>query len=146
MNDGEPRRLTIAPDLRALTVRAPWAWAIIRGLKRVENRGWRTSFRGRLAIHAGTSRESDADALTTFGDLGIEPPDELVRGAIIGTVEVVDVLEYAEFLRRFGGPLDRGFARGPFCWVLRDPIPCEPIFCGGNFQLWNVARRLQKRK
>lgn len=40
----------------ALTIKQPWASAIMAGLKRVENRTWRTDYRGPLAIHAGLSR------------------------------------------------------------------------------------------
>lgn len=131
-------------EWKALTIRAPWAWAIAQGWKRVENRSWSTRFRGRIAIHAAVSKESDADAAATFAALGLEPPTEFVRGAIIGTVELVDVLPLDEFLRRFGDDrFDRGFARGPLCWVLREPRLCVPTPCSGNFQLWNVARRLE---
>lgn len=148
----EPRRvveiptldLDASPDLKALTIRAPWAWAIAQGWKRVENRSWATRFRGRIAIHAAVSKESDADAAATFASLGLEPPTEFVRGAIVGTVELVDILPFDEFLRRFGDDrFDRGFALGPLCWVLREPRLCVPTPCSGNFQLWNVARRLE---
>lgn len=139
-----PLDFVAATDLKALTIRAPWAWAIAQGWKRVENRSWSTRFRGRIAIHAAVSKESDADAAATFASLGIEPPSEFARGAIIGTVELVDILPLDEFLRRFGDDrFDRGFARGPLCWVLREPRLCVPTPCSGNFQLWNVARRLE---
>ena len=139
-----PLDLVASPDLKALTIRAPWAWAIAQGWKRVENRSWATNFRGRIAIHSAVSKESDADAAATFAALGIEPPSEFVRGAIIGTVELVDILPLDEFLRRFGDDrFDRGFALGPLCWVLREPRLCVPTSCSGNFQLWNVARRLE---
>ncbi len=38
--------------MRGLTVRHPYAQAIACGLKRIETRGQRTRYRGRLAIHA----------------------------------------------------------------------------------------------
>lgn len=143
-DDVPPLDLAAAPALTALTIRAPWAWAIAQGWKRVENRSWATRFRGRIAIHAAVSKESDADAAATFASLGIEPPSEFVRGAIIGTVELVDILPLDEFLRRFGSDrFDSGFAVGPLCWVLREPRLCAPTPCSGNFQLWNVARRLE---
>lgn len=41
------------PDLRAITVKQPWAWAIAHGGKTVENRSKVTSYRGLLLIHAG---------------------------------------------------------------------------------------------
>jgi hypothetical protein len=37
--------------MKALSVRAPWWWAILHG-KPVENRDWSTNFRGRFYIHA----------------------------------------------------------------------------------------------
>ena len=42
--------------MRCLTVRQPWAWAIVAGLKSIENRSRRTTHRGPLLIHAGISR------------------------------------------------------------------------------------------
>ena len=44
--------------MKVLSVRQPWAWAIIHGGKDVENRNWYTSFRGTLAIHAERFRHS----------------------------------------------------------------------------------------
>lgn len=40
-------------ELRAITVKNPWAWAITHGGKTVENRPRGVSYRGPLAIHAG---------------------------------------------------------------------------------------------
>lgn len=41
--------------MRALTLHQPWATAVALGVKTVETRSWATSYRGPLAIHAGTS-------------------------------------------------------------------------------------------
>ncbi len=38
--------------MKALTVRQPWAWALMEGGKDIENRKWATTYRGPLAIHA----------------------------------------------------------------------------------------------
>jgi hypothetical protein len=37
--------------MKALSVRAPWWWAILHG-KPVENRDWYTNMRGRIYLHA----------------------------------------------------------------------------------------------
>lgn len=42
-------------DVRAITVRQPWAWAIAHGGKTVENRSRGTAYRGTLLVHAGAS-------------------------------------------------------------------------------------------
>jgi len=36
----------------ALSIRQPWAWLIVNGHKDIENRDWRTPFRGRFLVHA----------------------------------------------------------------------------------------------
>mgnify|MGYP001137357808 FL=1 len=47
--------------MRAITVRQPWAWAIVFGQKDVENRSRNIAgrYRGPVAIHAGL-RDDDA--------------------------------------------------------------------------------------
>ena len=38
--------------MKAISVRQPWAWAIISALKDIENRGWPIHYRGDILIHA----------------------------------------------------------------------------------------------
>lgn len=85
--------------MRALTVRQPWAWAIVHGGKRIENRRQFWKYRGPLMIHAGTqlSEEGcmdlpglidDADPSgTLIRDYAVE---DLDRGAVIGMAQLVD--------------------------------------------------------
>jgi hypothetical protein len=40
--------------VKALTLHQPWATAIAEGIKTIETRSWSTSYRGPLAIHAGS--------------------------------------------------------------------------------------------
>jgi hypothetical protein len=49
--------------MRAITVRQPWAWAIVHGGKDVENRTRNIagSYRGPVAIHAGLRLDEDYD-------------------------------------------------------------------------------------
>ena len=39
--------------MKALSVRAPWWWAILHCGKDIENRDWYTNFRGTIYLHAG---------------------------------------------------------------------------------------------
>jgi hypothetical protein len=69
-----------------------------------------------------TRAEYDDAAETIFENIGNCPgAAELVRGGIIGTAEIVDVVTGSE---------SRWFA-GPVGLVLRDPLPIEPIPCRG---------------
>jgi len=119
------------------------------GIKRVENRTWRTHHRGRIAIHAGRNRTRDADARETLAAIGVEVPDDVPRGLLLGTVELVDVVELAAIDRqRTLGDIASGehpellsdpLATGPFCWVLTDPEPfVDPVPMTGKLSLWGV--------
>ena len=74
--------------IKILTVRQPWAWAIIHGGKDVENRSRNIAgeWRGTVAIHAGLS---DMEAWPT------NMPDptsiSIYRGAIVGVVDLCGV-------------------------------------------------------
>ena len=43
----------------ALSVRQPWAWALLYGGKTIENRKWTTHYRGRIWIHASERENHD---------------------------------------------------------------------------------------
>lgn len=113
--------------MKCLTVKQPYAWAIIAGHKRVENRSWSTSFRGRLLIHAGKS----LDALTHQLPDAPPPADQLAFGAIIGYVDVVDCVPVEDVA---GDP----YAFGPWCFVLANPVAIEPIPMAGKLGLFEV--------
>lgn len=109
------------PEL-ALSVRQPWAHAIIHFDKDIENRSWQAvnhglRQRGRIAIHAakGMTREEYEEAAAFIDGLGwtCPGPSALFRGGIIGSVEVVDVV----------GKSDSPWFFGPRGLVLRDPRP-----------------------
>lgn len=78
---------------RILTVRQPWAWAIVHGGKTVENRVRNIAgdYRGPVLIHA--SKSFDDSAWATVEGLSQKRfmPEVDVRGAIIGLVDLVDV-------------------------------------------------------
>ncbi len=110
----------------ALSVRQPWAWAIIDGCKIIENRslgairsgGMRT---GRICIHAASEVKEDEFrwGVWRLQRHGVTPPrpDDLPRRAIIGTVDVVDIIDHS----------DSEWFGGPWGLVLENPVPIDPI-------------------
>jgi hypothetical protein len=93
--------------LKALSLRQPWAYAVIYLNKRLENRSWNTKFRGPFLIHASIGatkldRESHEHLLWMGGHIpGLMPRQKLLaipdfkdmqRGGIVGYAEVVDVI------------------------------------------------------
>lgn len=90
-------------EMRILTVRQPWAWAIIHGGKNVENRvrNIAGSYRGPVAIHVGLSFDNDwqsaslDDAMrphrAVSARTGHTVPWRQCFGSVIGVVDLVDV-------------------------------------------------------
>jgi hypothetical protein len=117
--------------MKALSIRQPWASLILKAGKDIENRCWPTKFRGRILIHAakGMTRDEHEDAIdfavmackakphpeargATFRELGFAR-DDLPRGGIIGSVEIVDCVKYS------ASP----WFMGEYGFLLRDPQP-----------------------
>lgn len=100
--------------LPALSVRQPWAWLIVSGLKDIENRPRRTHHRGPLLIHAGLSLESYTEENIEWlaKKYGVHIPLELDTGGIVGVVDVVDCVETHR---------SKWFIEGNNGWVLANP-------------------------
>src|SRR5580693_6930652 len=94
--------------MKALTVRNPWAWAIVHAGKRIENRSRRTHFRGRFYIHAGVAVPHFRDLLnceTRLGGVqGCPDANEFVYGALIATAELVDCYYSERMVGAWGEP------------------------------------------
>lgn len=127
--------------MKALSIRQPWAWLILNAGKNIENRDWHTSFRGRVLIHAAKAMTrdyyDDMDCVLGFPEgkrpaIEIPPFEDLQRGGIVGSVEIVDCVEHSEsdwFFGRYG-------------FVLRDPRPLPFIPYRGELGFFNVPDTL----
>ena len=45
--------------LKVLTLRQPWATLVAEGIKKYEFRSWKTNYRGKVLIHAGTGIDKE---------------------------------------------------------------------------------------
>ena len=119
--------------MRALSIRQPWASLILKAGKNIENREWPTKYRGRILVHAAKGmtraehedaiafaveairadpRNADATKKVTLRELGFAF-DDLPRGGIVGSVEIVDCVRTS----------DSPWFVGSYGFVLRDPQP-----------------------
>jgi hypothetical protein len=127
--------------MKCLTVKQYWAWAIVAGHKSVENRTWSTRHRGPLAIHAGQA--TDPKSRAALEALGLDVPEAIEAGAVIGIVDLVDVVPYSSGQPHLPGVeddlADDPLATGPFCWIVRNPRPLdEPVPLRGMPGLFEV--------
>lgn len=120
--------------MKALTVRNPWAWAIIHAGKRIENRTRRTHFRGRFYIHAGVAVPNFQNLIDCESRLwatqGCPDANEFCYGALIGTAELVDCIYSDDLVGPWGEPY-------AWHWVLDNVRPLKrPIPARGQLGLW----------
>lgn len=122
----------------ALSVRQPWAYAIMHMGKDVENRTWKPKHDitgERIWIHASSTREQyDPDELLAGFIHGDTHPrtEDLPAGAIVGSV-VIHGFTRASKSRWFNP------GRSNIGWLLREPEPvAKPVPCRGALGLWVV--------
>lgn len=136
--------------MKTLTVRQPWAWAIAKGYKPIENRGWTTAHRGILAIHTAKVWDTDAmGAMHTvvrilreqFLPVPRNLADELPLsdvGVIVATVYLVDICTaslHSENLSCACGPWAQP---GSAHWKLESARRLSsPIEATGRLGLWD---------
>src|SRR5438093_5065049 len=90
--------------LRVLSLRQPWAWLVVNGYKDIENRSWRTVHRGPLLIHASsTTTTLKADLCRVKDDYGVDVPENLEFGGVVGVVDVVDCVKQSRSRWHFRG-------------------------------------------
>lgn len=134
--------------MKVLSLLQPWASLVVMGHKQIETRSWSTKHRGDLLIHASQGKSG--------GTLAHEPPfskyissfDALPFGAIIGKVQLDDVLPIEQLFlshasinklsleeRAFGD-----YGPGRYAWLLSDPeIFSCPIPARGSLILWEYS-------
>ncbi len=92
--------------MKALSVRQPWAWAILNG-KPVENRDWYSGYRGPLLIHAAKTFDDEGWQWIAANEnrLVVQLPAKhsFQLGAIIGRVDMTDCVKF-HTSRWFFGP------------------------------------------
>ena len=119
-------------NLKALSVKQPFAWLLVNGWKDIEYRTWRTNHRGRLLIHAGKKidKESMADLEAYFKNVEkCKPPESLYwTGGIIGQVELIDCIY---------SPSEQDYE-----WRVITPEPCKLIPLAGKLYLFDVDSKL----
>lgn len=154
--------------MKAVTIKQPWASLIIEGIKDIENRTWRTKFRGKILIHASAPKKfnvelTDPQAIQGMPFLiqsGID--GNIPFGSIIGYVEVIDcVINHSSIwaestpdcvnggcskCTNFTGECPESgipfneLAKPIYNWVLANPVKFDtPIPTKGKLSLWDFS-------
>jgi hypothetical protein len=116
--------------MKALTLWQPWAWLLFHG-KDIENRSWRTHYRGPLAIHSARSRHPEeyefAARIARRQGIALPDPECLLYGYVLGIVEVVGCVQQSPSPWFFG----------QFGWTIENPQEfAVPFDARGGRMFW----------
>jgi len=116
--------------MKALSIRQPWAWLIVNGIKNIENREWPTNYRGPLLIHASKKWDQQGyEFILKVMDVWVPSKPHHVYGAIIGVVDLIDCV------REHGSP----WFFGPHGFVLENARKFKsPIQWRGQLGIFEV--------
>jgi hypothetical protein len=131
----------VSDILRAISIRQPWAWAVVHAGKDVENRSataprqFKSAVGERVLIHASSYRLSWAEmaaAVAYLKERGVAypSPSDLMYGGVIGSVLVTGIVT------RHRSP----WFRGPYALVFADPRPRPFMSAKGQVGLFQVQR------
>jgi len=102
--------------MKALSIRQPWVYHIFHSGKDIENRTWKTSYRGTIIIHAAS-----------------KPCNGLPVGCLVGTVDIVDCVTQS----------DSKWFTGPYGLVLANPrLFKAPIPYKGQLKLFDIPESI----
>lgn len=103
--------------MKILTIRQPYAALLVTGRKTIEQRSWKTAYRGPLAIHSGLQ---DLDVPTKYRtDVSFLNDDlRARRGFILG---VVDFVECREARRSDRDAMCADVGENQQAWLMSNP-------------------------
>jgi len=157
--------------MKALTLHQYWATLMALLLKKIETRGWYTSYRGEIAIHAAAVVPKEAlysfvdtpEAARALQPLGIKKPSqlkELPLGVIVGVADLVGCIPTndAHSADRITGrvfqpphTLSDEYAFGNYgvnryMWFTENLRPLSvPVPVRGYQRIWNVPADIEAR-
>mgnify|MGYP000588164880 CR=1 FL=1 len=136
--------------MKALSIKQPWASLIAHGIKNIENRIWKTNFRGKIYIHSTAKpsgslyellNEDQIDHVNNIWNSDHYPVRP--NSAIIGEVEIVDcVINHKSIWAEASfEPIDEteGYPEKPiYNWVLENAVLYDaPILnIKGKLSFW----------
>jgi hypothetical protein len=130
--------------MKVLTIREPWASLIVNGYKKYEFRSWKTKYRGKLLIHAGSKLEKDMVSRFSLYNLDYK------MGYIIGEANLVDcILVDEDFNNRLLKENNIVYGKSnhveKYAWKLEDIVMYKkPIRVKGKLGLWDYNDDINK--
>ena len=129
--------------MKVISIIEPYATLIKNGTKKIETRSWKTDYRGKIYIHASSTRipkeyrnNKDVANLVDFNKLNF--------GNIICSCDLVDCVlmteEFIEEIKKNNIEYICGFyEKGRYAWILDNiKVLDKPIPAKGHLGIWDL--------
>lgn len=132
---------------KAISIKQPWASLICLGIKDIENRTWKLpeKYKGKMVlVHAGSAKAKFNFSLLQHHELNRLNlrrwyDREQIKGAIIGSVEIVDcVINHPSIWAKQTDDFLISQQMITYNWILANPVRFDkPIPCKGQLSFFN---------
>ena len=110
--------------MKALSIHAPYAMAIVTGEKTVECRSWKTDYRGDILICSSSKKYKGT-----------------IPGHALGVVTLKDIVPFqAQHLR---GAMMDDYYPDDYAWILTNPRLIKPFPVKGKLHLWPCEHEIE---
>ena len=130
--------------MKVLSLTEPYATIIKEGKKAIETRSWKTNYRGKLYIHASSTKipkkYRENKDLMNLVDI-----NNLNYGYIVCSCELIDCVkmtdEFIEKVKLNNEEYISGiYARDRYAWILKNiEVLDKPIKAKGHLGIWNFV-------
>ena len=130
--------------MKVLSLTEPYATIIKEGKKTIETRSWKTNYRGKLYIHASSTKipkkYRENKDLMNLVDI-----NNLNYGYIVCSCELIDCVKMTdEFIEKVKlnneEYISEIYARDRYAWILKNiEILDKPIKAKGHLGIWNFV-------
>ena len=132
--------------MKVLSLTEPYATLIKNGIKTIETRSWKTNYRGKLYIHASSTKipkeYRENHELMSLVDI-----NNLNYGYIICSCELVDcIIMTDEFINNIKNNMKNEYitgiySKGRYAWILKNvEVLKDPIKAKGHLGVWNFNK------
>lgn len=128
--------------MKVLSLTEPYATLIANGIKKIETRSWKTNYRGKLYIHASSTKMSkkskdNKELMDLIRDI------QLNYGKLVCSCDLVDCIEMTEeFINKVNENhseyISGEYAVGRYAWILENiKVFSKKIEVKGHLGIWN---------
>lgn len=129
--------------MKVLSLTEPFATLIKNGVKTIETRSWKTNYRGKLYIHA-SSTKIPKDYRSNKDLMSLVDVNELNYGNIICCCDLVDCIEmdnaFIDEIKKNKNEYICGlYSKSRYAWILKNIETLDiPIKVKGHLGIWNL--------